>query len=360
MIVDRVYIDEQLTGNFAVDNFLKNYNREIQTEYFNDFNSLIKKLNLKFNYETGKNAIVFKQNKGHFLKKCPCSAGVQSCGYYVLNIIQNCYIGCSYCYLQQYTNNNIILVNPNIDGIYNELLELTAAAKTDKTFRLGSGEFSDSLLFDEYTGITMRLLEIIGKFDKVFFEIKTKTSEVSHILKKFQGCSDRVIFAWSVNPQKIIESEEPLAASLDARLSAAKSAAEKGYSLAFHFDPVILYDNWEQDYKFVVKKIFDEVAADKIVWISVGSFRCAPELISIIKKTRPASRTYPEEIIIGTDGKIRYPFFMRKKIYKILIDEIKKYSDNPVVYLCMENLNMWEETGAANPADIVNFKRRRR
>jgi len=358
MIVDRVYIDEQLTGNFAVDNFLKNYNREFKIEYFNDFNFLIKKLNLKFNYETGKNAIVFKRNKGRFLKKCPCSSGVQSCGYYVLNIIKNCYIGCSYCYLQQYTNNNIILINPNIDGIYNELSELTADAKNDKTFRLGSGEFSDSLLFDEYTGITLRLLEITGKFDKVFFEIKTKTSEIAHILKKFSGNSERVIFAWSVNPQNIIESEEPFAASLEARLAAAKSAADKGYSLAFHFDPVILYDDWEQEYKSAIQKIFDAVAADRIVWISVGSFRCAPELISIIKKTRPESRTYPEEMIIGTDGKIRYPFFIRKKIYKILIDEIKKYNKKTVIYLCMENLDMWEETGAAAPVDIVNFKRR--
>ncbi|MBP7654219.1 hypothetical protein KA977_12410 [Candidatus Dependentiae bacterium] len=356
MIIDRVYVEEPLIGNFAVVNFLKNYSRKIEPEYFVDFEILIKNLNLKLNYESGKHTIVFKQNKGRFLKKCPCTSNVQPCGYYVLNIIQNCYIGCSYCYLQQYVNNNIILINPNIEQIPDELDELLNNSQPEKIYRLGSGEFSDSLLFDEYTGITEKLLNMMNKFDRIYFEIKTKTDNIGHLLKSFSEGNEKTVFAWSVNPQKIIVSEEPLAASLENRLAAAKSAVHHNYNLGFHFDPVIIYEGWEKDYNDLIEKIFFEIPAEKIMWFSIGSFRCAPELIPIIKKNNPQSKTYQAELIKGTDGKIRYPRFIRERVYSIIIDKIRKYTEKAVIYLCMENIKVWNSANADNPEKILNFK----
>ena len=55
----------------------------------------------------GKKRLLLSQFKGSFLKKCPgISPGMVCCNYYVVNLIKNCVYDCSYCFLQDFLQNN--------------------------------------------------------------------------------------------------------------------------------------------------------------------------------------------------------------------------------------------------------------
>jgi len=352
-MIQRVYVESSVRNTIPFLNFRKNQDNALEITEFEDFEELSGKLNLQFGYESGKKILVFKENKGKFLKQCPCTTGVQSCGYYILNIIQNCYIGCTYCYLQQYMNNNLILINSNIEKIEEEVKELIESGK--ENIRLGSGEFSDSLLFDAETGITAYIAEIINQHREITFEIKTKTIDVQHLMNMRLQAPDRIVFAWSVNPQKVIDTEEECSASLSERINAATIAIEKGYLTAFHFDPVIVYPNWELDYKDTIKGIFNSISQEKIAWISIGAFRSNHELLPLIRRKYPDSKILSGEFISGMDKKIRYIKPLRKKIFEILSGEIRKYTNQTVIYLCMEKKEMWAQSGCL-PEKIIRWR----
>jgi spore photoproduct lyase len=150
--------------------------------------------------------------------------------------------------------------------------------------------------------------------------------------------------AWSVNTPRVIAAEERHTASLTARLKAAAQCESWGYPLAFHFDPIIIYDGCEADYERVVKQIFSYVSADRIVWISLGTFRFMPALKALIQKRSPKSNIIYGEFITGLDGKMRYFKPLRIEIYQKIIACIRAYAPRVFIYFCMEDDEVWQKS----------------
>ena len=114
--------------------------------------------------------------------------------------------------------------------------------------------------------------------------------------------------------------------------------------MAFHFDPVILYDGCEEEYKKVIQSIFSYVSPDNIVWISIGTFRFIPALKSIIRNRFPDSKIPYGEFITGLDGKMRYFKPFRIDFYKKMVAWIKEIAPDVLVYFCMEDDEVWEKS----------------
>ena len=101
--------------------------------------------------DAGKQVLFLTTQKGRFFKKCPGTKGQICCNYYVVNFATNCHLDCSYCILQGYYENNpFITFFVNTDDL---LAELDAVFSEDPTrlFRVGTGEFTDSLAMDGIT-----------------------------------------------------------------------------------------------------------------------------------------------------------------------------------------------------------------
>ena len=58
-------------------------------------------------FAAGKRRLLLQRRRGRFLEACPGGTnGVVCCNYLVLNLISNCPLDCSYCFLQEYLKNN--------------------------------------------------------------------------------------------------------------------------------------------------------------------------------------------------------------------------------------------------------------
>ena len=330
-LIEKVIIERNSVGSFVGRNLISSFPREkIEVvETFKDF---------KFNEK--KWYVICREGKGAFLKDCPCTPNYRGCNYKVLNLIYNCYLSCTYCILQSYLGGKIITIFSNYEDVFKEI-ELYLENRKDSLVRFGTGELSDSLFLDNITGISKNLMEFFSKKKNGVIELKTKTVKIDHLLDvKHNG---RTIFAWSLNPVEIALSEEKLSPHPYLRIEAAKRAQERGFFVAFHFDPIIYYDGWLEGYSDIISKLERELDPEKVVWISMGSLRFMPSLLEFVEKEYPDSKIFYNEFIIGLDGKKRYFLPLRKKMYKVLFSKLKDIFPDVPIYFCMESDDLWEE-----------------
>ena len=302
-------------------------------------------------FGAGKRNLVLTRFKGSFLKKCPgISPGMVCCNYYVVNLLKNCMYDCSYCFLQDFLQNNPLLVAyVNIEDLLDEL-EQTFAAHPDRTFRIGTGELTDSLALDQVIPFSQQLIPFFNQKKNAVLELKTKSNCVINLLN--QNSADNVIVSWSLNPQIIIDQEEKGTPNLEQRLEAARLCANKGYKIGIHLDPIIIFPDWERAYHGMIEKIFEVLSPSQIEWVSLGSFRYRMSLKKIINERHNNTRLFTGEHISSKDGKHRYLRPLRNEAYKNLHSLLKNFSTDLNVYLCMETREIWEGvTGKMPRAD---------
>ena len=293
-----------------------------------------------------------KKVKRPVVRPCPCAAGHISCNYVVISHILGCPYQCSYCFLHTFYGKDEIVIYDNNDDIVAQVSERMRAA--EDPLRIGTGEYSDSLALDRGTGLSARLIELFAQQDRHLLELKTKSDKVDHLLGL--GHKGRTVFAWSVNPEKIVVSDEEGSVSLAKRIFAAKKCAAAGYPVAFHFDPIIFYPGWEKDYQEVIELIFSEIGPGKVAWMSLGALRFAPELKEIIGRRFPRSSIAFDRLGAGEDGKMRYPAQMRVSMFREMFGWIRARSQDVYVYLCMESAGVWQKAGVRNDPGGPNHK----
>lgn len=286
----------------------------------------------------GKSTLYLTRNKGGFLKPCPGTREYICCDYQILHVASFCTMDCAYCILQTYFHPPILQFFVNREDLDAELDDLF---KKEAITRVGTGEFSDSLIWENWTDLTDFLVDRFSRQDRSVLELKTKTVHISRL--KHLNHNRKTILAWSLNTPFVINQEERGTTTLEARLFAAAQCQDWGYPLAFHFDPMVIYENCEEEYHQVVKRIFERIDPDNVAWISIGAFRCMPTLKPVISRRFPESRLPYGEFVTGLDNKMRYFKPLRIALYQKMTSWIKDIAPQVTVYFCMEDADVWKK-----------------
>ncbi|MDD4294805.1 MAG: hypothetical protein PHP69_04770 [Candidatus Omnitrophica bacterium] len=343
-VPEKIYFEPEVADSAIIKNVKKLFPK-IPTIEIPAVRDYIK--NHPFNLEGLKRPVIFciKEN-WDFFKPCPCTKDYMRCGYWVFNLGFGCPFDCSYCFLQEYTNFPGLTLPANIDDFFEKFDEFEKTLKNP--IRIGTGEFCDSLALDHITKYSTKLVPYF-KEKNVIFELKTKSANIGNLLK-IPG-SKNIVISWSLNPKKIARNEELKTASLKERLKAAKKLQNLGYSIAFHFDPIIYYNGWEKDYLKTVDMIYKYVKPD-LAWISLGTLRCQRNIKTINEKRFNKSTIFYGELFLGKDKKLRYPENIRKDIYLKMKEFISRYDTQTPIYPCMETAEIWNAL-KIQPQDII-------
>ncbi|HDN58379.1 MAG: hypothetical protein DRP91_00095 [Candidatus Neomarinimicrobiota bacterium] len=301
-----------------------------------------------------KTSILLTRSKGEVVKNCP---GTQEsylcCGYKVINQTLNCPMECTYCILQYYLNQPATVVYTDFDRIFSQVDSLLKNSE-GKILRIGTGELSDSLALPGSIIFAREAIKFFSSKKDVFFELKTKTVNVNSLIGIHHG--DNIVISWSLNPDPVIAKEEKKASSLRSRIDSARKAMEDGYLVGFHFDPIILHNGWEENYREIVHLIYENIPPERIAWISLGSLRFPPTTKEKIARRHPETRIIFQEMIKGLDGKLRYPRPLRVKMYRLIFEELKKVDNPPFIYFCMESQSVWKDVTGITPQNNKNFE----
>ena len=287
------------------------------------------------NFSRRTETLLIHEEKYDFVKPCPCSQANAGCGYNLINLGFGCRFECEYCFLQQYQNLHAILLPANVQDFLAKIDGVNWRKGLFDRPRIGSGEFTDSLVFDELTQYTQDIVPFFRARPHLQFEFKTKSTCIDGLLRA--GGAENVVVGWSVNAEPITRQAEHFTPDLTARLQAAAEVARVGYRLGFHFDPVVPFDGWQEAYTRAAQQIAASVPLEKVAWISVGLLRFSRELKKAVENRFPENTILDGEFLLEFDGKMRYPQALREEVYSYFVPLLRRLFPHTHVYICMED-----------------------
>lgn len=296
----KIYIDKDCLDFPLTTRILKN-TAHIPNEVISDLPSLVADIETsRDKIGEGKKYLLLTRQRGEFVKSCPCTPHYIGCNYFIINLNLNCPLDCSYCILQHYLSSPLVTVHVNLEDLWKQL-DVFLHKNKARPLRIGTGELGDSLAFDHITENSKDLISYFKTQKNACFELKTKTINIKNILEIEPA--QNIVIAWSLNSSKIAQEEEKGAPPVGDRIDAARKVLEKGFRVAFHFDPIIRYPGWEEGYADVIQILLETVDPGRIAWISFGSLRFPPLLKTIIKERFNKTKIIFEEFILGRDRK---------------------------------------------------------
>jgi len=287
-------------------------------------------------YDVRKYSFETIQKDGFGLGFCPvASEGTRCCNLLTLDAVESCGFDCSYCSIQSFYNQNKI-------GFDKNFKEKLAKLELDpnKIYHIGTGQSSDSLMWGNREGILDALFEFATKYPNVILEFKTKSDNIKYLLEN--EVPKNILCTWSLNTQTIIDNEEHLTASLDERIKAARTLANKGVLVGFHFHPIVVYKNYLDEYKAIYDRLLSEFSSDEVVLISMGTLTFIKPVIKKLRDREMKTKILqmPFEDI---NGKKSYDLETKKEMFKHCYDSFKPWHGKVYFYMCMEAHSLWKD-----------------
>ena len=287
---------------------------------------------------------------GFGLGLCPvASEKTRCCNLLTLDAVESCGFDCSYCSIQSFYNQNTI----TFDSTFADKLKNLNLEK-NKTYHIGTGQASDSLMWGNREGILDALFEFARQNPNVILEFKTKSDNIKYFLEN--DVPKNILCTWSLNTPTIIQNEEHLAASLDKRINAARKVADKGVKVGFHFHPIVEYENYLDEYKSVYERLIAEFKPEEVALVSFGTLTFIKPVIKQLRDREFRSKItqMPFE---NASGKSSYPDSTKVEMFKHAYESFKPWSKDVFFYLCMEEHEMWEKTFGYQYATNNDFER---
>ena len=275
--------------------------------------------------------------EGFGLGLCPvASEKTRCCNLLTLDAVESCGFDCSYCSIQSFYNQNTI----TFDSSFKDKL-LTLELDPNKTYHIGTGQASDSLMFGNREGILDALFAFARKYPNVILEFKTKSDNIKYLLEN--DVPKNIFCTWSLNTPTIIENEEHLTASLDKRIRAARKLADKGVKVGFHFHPIVEYVGYLDEYQALYKKLILQFDPSEVALISFGTLTFIKPVIKQLREREFHSKItqIPHE---DASGKTSYPEATKIEMFKHAYESFRPWHSKVFFYLCMEPHELWSKT----------------
>ncbi|MDB2562387.1 hypothetical protein N9X61_02155 [Sulfurimonas sp.] len=296
-----------------------------------------------------------ENKEGFGLGLCPvASEKTRCCNLLTLDAVESCGFDCSYCSIQSFYNQNTITFD---SSFAQKLLNLNL--DQNKTYHIGTGQSSDSLMWGNREGILDALFKFALDNPNVILEFKTKSDNVKYFLEN--DVPKNILCTYSLNTQTIIDNEEHLTASLNKRVAAARRLADKGVKVGFHFHPIVEYENYLQEYKEVYDKLISEFDVGEVALVSFGTLTFIKPVIKQLRERE--FRTKITQIPhADASGKTSYPDETKVEMFKHAYESFKPWQNketdkNVFFYLCMEEHQMWAKTFGYQYSTNNDFER---
>lgn len=284
-----------------------------------------------------KNQVISEKTDANIYGWCPvASEKTVCCNLRTIDAVESCAFGCSYCTIQTFYRDKIIIENNLAEKLQNLDLD------KNRRYHIGTGQSSDALVWGNRNGILDDLCVFAKENPNVLLEFKTKSDNISYFLEN--EIPANIVCSWSLNPQIIIDNEEHYTASLQKRLSAARAVADRGIKVSFHFHPIIYYDDWQTAYPEIANTILEKFKPEEILFISFGSVTFIKPVIKKIRERGLPTRILQMDFATDPHGKLTYSDEIKINKFSLMYETFKPWHDKVFFYLCMEKASLWEKS----------------
>ncbi len=206
--------------------------------------------------------------------------------------------------------------------------------------------WTDIACFEPEYGGSKLLVEYFAEKPGKHLELYVgKSDNVEYLLDLEHG--GKTVCCWSIGGRTQCDLVEREAASMDARIEAARQCQEAGYAVRYRLSPIVPVRNWREESREVIQRIFERTQPDMITFetlrfLDYDSLCTAfdtdildPELLEAVKSTSGATVKQGCEI----------PDDFRRKVYRHIIDELEAAGPDTPYAFCREQCETWELFG---------------
>lgn len=237
--------------------------------------------------------------------------------FYYVSCAMNCIFDCAYCYLKgMYPSANIV-VFVNLEDIFAQVEQVLE----NHPLYLCVSYDTDLLAMEQIIGYAGEWCDFASKHENLKIEIRTKCANQSFVRSILP--LPTIIYAFTLSPQAVIDAFEHHTPSLQERLSCAEELIKAGCPIRLCFDPMIYVPNWEQHYEAMLNLIFSVIPVEKIMDVSVGTFRISQDYLKNMRKqdSKSAVIWFPFQ---NEGGYCHYPDTLMKQMECFLTDRLAK------------------------------------
>ena len=320
-----IYVEEKVMDHPLTKSILARYAKSVVipiAHYKDIFNRPRQNYGLQ---KTAPSLILAKNTGASVFKGAPVCQDFGYDHFYYTSCTRNCIFDCEYCYLRGMFGSGNVVIFVNLEDIFSEA---EALLKEHPVYLCVSFD-TDLIALDILTGYVSRWAEFTKEHKDLTIEIRTKSFR-KDLFEKIAPC-DRVIFAYTISPQEIIDRYEKRTASLSDRLDAASCAMRKGFPVRLCFDPLIYVKNWKDVYTSMCSEVKKRIDTHQLKDISVGSFRISSEYIKKLRRDFPASSIcqFPYE---NRGGVMEYPESIKNDMENTLITMLQTLISEEKIY----------------------------
>ena len=245
------------------------------------------------------------------------------------SLLMNCPFHCAYCYLQgMYPSSNLVMFL-NLEDYFADCRKWIAEKGS---LYLCISYDTDLLAMEGIYPYVEEFARFLNQENALRIEVRTKAGGEG-LWRKMQRLPlssegrKRMIFAFTLSPEEIIEEAEEGTARLSSRIFAIQKALEEGYLVRLCFDPMIYHPRWKELYGALLQEVFEKIPMEQIHDCSLGSFRISESYLKAMGKALPHSphTQFPYE---NTGGYYHYPKELMEEmegfLYSRLLERIPK------------------------------------
>lgn len=281
----------------------------------------------KYRLQHRAQSLILAEKRGKLIYEgAPVCQSFGNENFYYTSCIMNCIYDCEYCYLKgMYPSGNIV-VFVNLEDFFDETEKLCMR----QPVYLCVSYDTDLAALEHVTGYMEEWVRFAEKQKNFKIEIRTKCADET--LWRRMPAVPEVIFAFTLSPQTVIASYEHGTPSLEKRINCAEFAVRQGCTVRLCFDPMIYCPDWEKQYDGMLEQVFSGINPEKILDVSVGTFRVSQDYLKKMRKQEPYSAVvqFPYQ---NDDGVYHYSGELTERMERHMVEGLKRKMPEEKIFL---------------------------
>ena len=306
--------------------------------------------NIKFKKKNKDLQIVQTASNKTIYGLCPVASDkTVCCNLKTIDVVENCAYGCSYCIIDTFYGNEITF-DKNLKTKLNQI-----KLDPQKFYHFGTGQSSDALFWGNKFKILDHLCRFAENNPNILLEFKTKSDNIRYFIDSY--IPQNIVLSWTLNTEKIINNEEHFTSSLSQRIKAAKKVSQQGIKVAFHFHPMVYYQDWQKEYETLVLKILKTFSPQDIAFISFGTLTFIKPVIKNIRKRGLKTKVLQMDMTYDPHKKLTYPDGIKMNLFSNIYSHFTPWHNDVYFYLCMERAVFWDALFGFHYPDKEDFEK---
>ena len=275
--------------------------------------------------------ILARKHKGLVLPT-PKKYGIGAEHNYYFSHMLNCLYDCRYCFLQGMFQSAHYVLFVNYEDFTEEMMSILNEHNNEPV-HFFSGYDCDSLALEPVTHFTHDFFPFFERNPQALLELRTKSTQIRSLLNRepINNC----VIAFSLTPDKIAQTLEHKAPSVDKRLQAIIDLQKSGWQVGLRFDPLIYTKDYVSEYRELFSDVFSKINPELTHSVSLGSFRLPKEYFRKLEKLYPDEKLFASPLS-EENNNIVYPKEIRDDMLGFCKDIITKHIPAEKFFPCQE------------------------